>query len=352
MNFFDESVDLTLNRRRHVALVQVDKPIYQPGDLVNFKVIILDNNLKPLMSKVNVFISDGDDNIVKEYLNVNTVKGVFKNQLQLSRSPVMGQWKITLKLANSNEDEMDDALQAFEVVEYVYPKYEVNVIAKPHVTYSEEVIRVKINAQYENGEDVRGEVTVSAYPVLWLGSVQPFIQNNIVRKVTRVENGSSTLEFDIRNELNIIGEFERFVNIEAIFEEDLTGRAQNSSTQVTVHKFNYKLDLIKFTDHFKPGLPFYAVAKVVNFDGSPVQDLRNPVKVTPTFLSSETSNNETLNFFLNQHGVAEIEIQVPPKTNHFALKAQYLNAEFSLGPMEKSKSLSNNYIQLRSFEIE
>lgn len=304
------------------------------------------------MSKVNVFISDGDDNIVKEYLNVNTVKGVFKNQLQLSRSPVMGQWKITLKLANSNEDEMDDVLQVFEVVEYVYPKYEVNVIAKPHVTYSEEVIRVKINAQYENGEDVRGEVTVSAYPVLWLGSVQPFIQNNIVRKVTRVENGSSTLEFDIRNELNIIGEFERFVNIEAIFEEDLTGRAQNSSTQVTVHKFNYKLDFIKFTDHFKPGLPFYAVAKVVNFDGSPVQDLRNPVKVTPTFLSSETSNNETLNFFLNHHGVAEIEIQVPPKTNHFALKAQYLNAEFSLGPMEKSKSLSNNYIQLRSFEIE
>lgn len=159
LNFFDESIDLTVNRRRHVALAQVDKPIYKPGDVVNFKIILLDNNLKPLMSKVNIFVLDGDDNVVKEYLNVNTMKGVYQNQLQLSNAPVMGQWKITLKLINNYEDELDDVLQVFEVAEYVYPKYEVNVITKPDVTFSEEVIRVKINAKYENGEDVRGEVT-------------------------------------------------------------------------------------------------------------------------------------------------------------------------------------------------
>jgi CD109 antigen len=163
---------------------------------------------------------------------------------------------------------------------------------------------------------------VSAYPVLWLGSVQPFIQNNIVRKVSRVEDGSTFLDFDIRSELNIIGDFERFVNIEAIFEEDFTGRTQNSSNQVSIHKFNYKLEVVKVSETFKPGLPFYATAKVENFDGTPVNDLNNPVTIYPMFSPKESSNGNFTKYFLNSKGMVDFEVLIPPQATYFNLKVR------------------------------
>lgn len=159
VNFFDQSVELNVNNRKHLTLVQVDKPIYKPGDVVNFKIIMLDLNLKPLLLKVNIFVSDGDDNLVKEFVKVDTVKGVFHNELQLSDSPVMGRWKIKVKLHNDIDDEVDEVLQFFDVAEYIYPKFEVNIISKPHITFSEEKVKVQISPKYENGENVRGEVT-------------------------------------------------------------------------------------------------------------------------------------------------------------------------------------------------
>lgn len=168
---------------------------------------------------------------------------------------------------------------------------------------------------------------MSAYPVLWLGSVQPFINNNIVRKVARVEDGSVYLEFDIRNELNIIGDFERHVNIEAIFEEDFTGRSQNSSRQVSVHKYNYKLEVTKNSESFKPGLPFFATAKVENFDGTPVNDFNNPVIILPMFSPKETTNGNTTSYFLDSKGMVDIEVQIPPKTTYFNLKVKFSHFE-------------------------
>jgi CD109 antigen len=159
-SFFDQSVDLNVNSKKHITLVHVDKAIYKPGDVVNFKIILLDLNLKPLLSKVNIFVTDGDDNFVKEFVKVDTVKGVFQNEIQLSDSPVMGRWKLKVKVLNTEtDDDSDEVLHFFEVAEYIYPKFEVNVIAKPHITFSDEKVKVQILAKYENGENVKGEVT-------------------------------------------------------------------------------------------------------------------------------------------------------------------------------------------------
>jgi CD109 antigen len=158
--------------------------------------------------------------------------------------------------------------------------------------------------------------------VLWLGGVQPFIQDNIVRKVVQVD-GKGSAEFDIREELKIEGDYERYVNIEAIFEEELTGRRQNGSTQITIHKFKYNMDLVKESENYKPELPFNLFVKVKYHDGSPLVDKVNPVKIFTTYTWDDTNATST-DYFLDEHGMAAVKIIVPVNTSQLSIKVRFL----------------------------
>lgn len=311
---FERSVDLDLNTKKYSVFVQTDKSIYKPADKVQFRVLVLDSNTKPFpASNIKVHISDGGENRVKQYTDIRLVKGVYQDDLQLSDSPVMGNWKIHVKL---NDD--PEVTKEFEVAEYVLPKYEVIVDSNPHVTFKDGKIRATVRAKYTYGKPVKGQATISAYPVLWLGAVQPFIQDNIVRKVVQVD-GKGSVEFDIREELKIEGDFERYVNIEAIFEEELTGRRQNGSTQITIHKFKYDMELVKESNNYKPGLPFNVFVKVKYYDGTPLVDKVNPVKIFTSYTWNDENATST-DYFLDQHGMANIKILIPVNTSYLSIK--------------------------------
>jgi CD109 antigen len=311
---FQRSVGLDMNSKKFSVLVQTDKSIYKPGDKVQFRVLVLDSSTRPFpASFVQVYITDGGKNRIKQYDNVKLLKGVYQDDLQLSDLPVMGLWNIHVKVDNGEE-----VTKSFDVAEYVLPKYEVIVDANPHVTFKDGKIHATVRAKYTYGKPVKGQATVSAYPVLWLGSVQPFVQDTIVRKVIQVDGKGST-EFDIREELKIEGDYERYVNIEAIFEEELTGRRQNGSTQITIHKFKYNLELIKEAEEYKPGLPFNMYIRAKYFDGSPVQDKTNPVSVMISFAQND-ADAKTAEYTLDQHGMARIEVNVPQNASYLSIK--------------------------------
>lgn len=88
------------------------------------------------------------------------------------------------------------------------------------------------------------------------GVIQPIFQNP-VRKVLPID-GSATVNFDIEKELKLTDEYERTVIVDVIVEEALTGRKQNNSVQVHLHKYEYKMELIKTADYYKPGLKYTA----------------------------------------------------------------------------------------------
>lgn len=360
---FERSVDLDLNTKKFSVFVQTDKSIYKPGDKVQFRTLVLDSNTKPFpTSDVKIYISDGGQNRVKQYSDVRLVKGVYQNELQLSDSPVMGNWKIHVKVDGGEETTKD-----FEVAEYVLPKYEVIVDSDPHVTFKDGKIRATVRAKYTYGKPVKGQATISAYPVLWLGAVQPFIQDNIVRKVVQVD-GKGSVEFDIREELKIEGDYERYVNIEAIFEEELTGRTQNGSKQITIHKFKYDMELIKDSDNYKPGLPFNVFIRVKYHDGSPLIDKTNPVKLMTSYTSNDENVTST-DYYLDEHGMTSVKILVPVNTTYLSVKvgfdldspickfftswrlfdsqAKYLESDFYLGYISQAKSHSGQYIQAK-----
>lgn len=101
-----------------------------------------------------------------------------------------------------------------------------------------------------------GEATVTAYPTIYSGVIQPIYQTPI-RKVVKID-GSALVEFDIEKDLRLNDEYERVVIVDVTIEEAHTGRRQNNSAHVHIHKYRYKMDLIKTADYFKPGLSYVA----------------------------------------------------------------------------------------------
>lgn len=354
---FKNETELEYNTKEYSLFLQMDKAIYKPGDLMRFRVIFLDGNLKtPRLNKaIQVYITDAGQNRIKQFSNITLTKGVFSNELQLSTDPVLGKWNLVVDVDGKTEN------KNFDVEEYVLPKFEVIVKPERHSTFKDGKITASIETKYTYGKPVKGEVTISAYPTLYVGSLQPFERQIISRKVMPID-GRVTVDFNIKDELKLADESERDVIIEAVVEEALTGRKQNSSGKVTLHKNKYNVE-ITGDSSYKPGLPYAAYAKVTYHDGSPVRDKSKKVYVnieseqdyyywrgteSESDKQEETKFTEDRELDLDDNGQAKIKFS-PPAGNftRFRIKAKYQDVSYDYFYIRKDESKVEEYIQVQ-----
>nr|CAD7424615.1 unnamed protein product [Timema monikensis] len=336
---FDNSTDLEYVHKSYSVFIQTDKAIYKPGHKVQFRVLVLTTHLKPAVTgALGVFITDGKGNRVKQWSRALTTKGVFSGEVQLSESPVLGDWNITVQVVDQTFH------KSFQVAEYVLPKFEVNVDIPAHATFKDSQLVATIRAKYTYGKPVKGEATVTAYPTIFSGVLQPIFQTP-VRKVIKID-GKATVEFDIVKELQLTDEFERVVQFDVAVEEALTGRRQNTTAQVIVHKYKYKMELIKTSEHFKPGLKYTAFVKLSYYDGAPVRDDKNFVTVRYGY-SYDHDNFLEQKHKLDKDGMVELVFYPPADNNQTTLgiEAEYLEMKEWFSQVAAAMSPSNTFIQ-------
>uniref|UniRef100_A0AAG5DEP7 CD109 antigen n=1 Tax=Anopheles atroparvus TaxID=41427 RepID=A0AAG5DEP7_ANOAO len=336
---FKNSTDLEYQQKSFSVFMQTDKSIYKPGDTVRFRVLVLDPNTKPLLKaeSINVHITDGKGNRIKQWKAAKLVKGVFESELTLSTAPVLGTWTINVEALGSKHNKV------FEVDEYVLPKFEVTVESPGITTFKDGKVKVIVRSKYTYGKPVKGEATVSISPEFRFHYVQPFEKDVTTRKVIPID-GKGSVEFDLREELRLDGDYTRTVVIEAVVEEELTGRKQNTTGKVTIHDRRYKIELVKSDDNFKPGLPYTAWLKVTYQDGTPVQDQTNPVEVKQSFYGSDEISQ---NYTLDQNGMAKLVIDTAGNSSYINMNAVYLGQNFYLNGISKADSDVDSYIRAR-----
>ncbi|CAL1684749.1 unnamed protein product [Lasius platythorax] len=338
---FYKSTDIEYVHKSYSVFIQTDRAIYKPGHKVMFRCIILDSRLRPsIVGPTDVYIIDGDGNRIKQWTRPSVAHGIFSSELELSHSPVLGNWKI---IANVGDQTFE---KEFEVAEYVLPNFEVTIDSPKHVQFKESKVMATVNARYTYGKPVKGEATITAYPDIFSGVIQPIFQQP-VRKVVPID-GKVTVDFDILSELRLTDEYERPIMIDVVVEEALTTRRQNASIQVTLHKHKYTMELIKTSEYFKPGLKYTAFLKLTNHDGSPVQDTKNDVLIAYGY-TYDRSAYLNVTRMLDQNGMVQLDLY-PPKANDnisfpLNIEAQYLNLHEWFPATNQATSLSNEYIQ-------
>jgi len=313
--------------------------------------MVLDAETRPYKFKnIDIYVTDGGDNRIKQYEDVekNFFKGVYQNELQLSDMPIMGVWKIHVKVNGDKDIE-----KTFDVEEYVLPKFKVSIDTASNIPYQDGVIKATVNAEYTFGKIAKGKATViaeveSSYKNYQYQTVKP---NKKVAKTVDVD-GKKFVEFNLKSELNLDSKSVHVVKIQASFKDELSGKEATATVAVQIHSDSVKMELEKSTENFKPGLPFTVTAILSTHDkGSPVVDPKNPVIFTVTYCNNvlrkiksprnqiicehqvhngedyecrveEIRENEVKVYLEN--GIAKLDIDVPNNTSHFSVKVRIM----------------------------
>ncbi|CAL1299139.1 unnamed protein product [Larinioides sclopetarius] len=253
-----------------VTFVQTDKPIYKPGQIVKFRVLPLDNHLKPLdrKKKGRVWIQDPSDVIMAEWGNLAFHKGIIQLELPLSPEPPLGTWSIGTVI-----DETTTYHQTFQVQKYVLPKFEVKVKPPPFVMADANIIPVEVCAWYTYGKKVDGtfKVKVSYKRHSWekKNRAIPSI------KYSGLISGCETINIHTHDLLMQTHEYGyRTLNFFAVVTENGTEAEGNASALLDITHSPLQLTFLGQEegqpDYFKPSLPYFGQVLVSKPDGMPV----------------------------------------------------------------------------------
>ncbi|VEN35278.1 unnamed protein product, partial [Callosobruchus maculatus] len=340
---FTAEYPVDLIEQSYTVFVQTDRQVYQPGSKILFRVIALNPYLKPspelTSDTLDIHVSDGSGNKVKEWRNIEIPRGVHTGEIQLGKHPVLGKWNITVIIQGQTY------FKNVEVADYIYPKFVVEIDTAKHVTFKGNLIRTKINARTQHGRPIKGEATITIFPTIRSGVIQPIFQNP-VRKVVPI-NGTNTVDFDIEDDLKLNDEYERTVIVDVVVEEFPTGRRQNNSVEVLLHKYDYQMDVVKSADYFKPGLKYIAYVKLSNHDGSAVTT--EPEITVRHGYSRVDEVYEENNHKLDRNGIVKLEYITPANvTNTTALRieAEYGMIKERMSPVPAAVSYSNTFLQI------
>ncbi|GFU22382.1 alpha-2-macroglobulin [Nephila pilipes] len=251
-----------------VTFVQTDKPIYKPGQTVQFRVLPLDSQLKPLdaNSVGEVWIEDPSGIRVAQWKEVKFDEGMVQLELPLSSEPTLGTWNI-----KTNINQVSSA-QKFEVEKYVLPKFEVKVKPPSYVMADADVIPVEVCAWYTYGKKVDGtfkmKVTYKKYPWERKRSAIPSVKHS------GLISGCETIKIHTLDLLMQTHEFGfRTIEVFAKVKENGTGIEANSSSTIDITHSALTLTFLGLegnNDYFKPGLPYFGELSVAKPDGVPV----------------------------------------------------------------------------------
>ena len=236
---FEQSVDIFTISKRYSVFIQTDKPKYKPGDKIQFRVLIIDSEMKPYrVDKLKIELIDSFNNAVAAIEEDEEEKleiGVISEEFQIASEPVTGLWgiRVTSLIKEEDENEREEVVtdQKFEIKEYVLPRFEVFVDTNHDVTLDAGSIRLTVYAKYPSGEFVKGKATITAQTFDVKIPSYPF---HTTVKSVNIEF-KRMVEFNIRDELKIANQIRpQEVELDVVFEELLTGQKLGVSIKIYI----------------------------------------------------------------------------------------------------------------------
>ncbi|XP_037284570.2 CD109 antigen isoform X1 [Rhipicephalus microplus] len=339
LNFRNET-DLTYEHKSYSVFMQTDKAVYKPGQKVLFRVIVVDPYLLPTVTgAMDVFIADAKGNRIHQWDRVFTQRGIYSSELQLSDQPVLGDWTINVDVLGQKFK------KSFTVAEYVLPTFEVKVGLPAYVTYNKSEVVATVTATYTYGKPVKGTVTLTVTPRTRYHQLNPRPYEQYQTKTSI--DGSVDIPVAIVRDLSLKTDFFlREIEFFALVTEELTGRKYNATSYIIVYDKEIKVELVKTSETFKPGLKYTCFLKVAYQDDTPVNDAVNQLTLHYGFNFNEELWQSSQHW-VPQNGVIRLEF-FPPNENStviLGLRAEFRGQTYYLEGIYPAKSPSRSFLQ-------
>ncbi|KAG9265131.1 alpha-2-macroglobulin-like [Astyanax mexicanus] len=307
------------------TFIQTDKPIYNPGQTVNFRVVTLDANLVPLQRQVRYFSfkQDNNGNRIGQWMNVSSTGLILQLSHQLNSEAPEGVYKLEAKTGYMS------TFHYFTVKKYVLTRFEITVKAPKEQSVAEEELKIEVCGKYTYGQPVPGEALLE---VCW-NFLQPYYTDVqliipcLSENIKMDEDGCASHVFNMSLFSN--SEFEHnfrdSLDINVVMTEEGTGISMVKSERTSVTYESGKAEFLDLPKNFERDTVIEGKIKVVTYGGEPIRNkevylLKGPIW-SPTLLLNLTTNDD---------GLAKFAVDAPaePETEILLLASVYLGNQY------------------------
>ncbi|KNC22908.1 hypothetical protein FF38_00377 [Lucilia cuprina] len=335
----DYSVSVTLHENSEPATI---KAVYKPGDLVQYRIVVLDENTRPakLEQPLTLGFKDGAGNFVKQIKDIQLTKGVYTGEFQLSDQPVLGEWIMEVNLSPNEDDTKTE--KKFHVDKYVLPKFSVDIETAKDISY-DLPLKITIRSKYTYGKPVKGQATIA---------IDAQYGKLKTEKTIEVD-GKGHVEFDLRKDLGLekpnfnsgYGNYSTTppINIFATMTEEYTGNKQNKTASVNLHRSRYVIEVPEKVYDYVANKTFELKAFVKNLDGSPVQDGKHMAKLSigkdSMFYNEKEDSVECVyTSELDKNGMVLFKVTLPKVDYYYNVRLIYADrTKYLSGLMGRTK---------------
>ncbi|XP_073409003.1 ovostatin-like isoform X2 [Dendrobates tinctorius] len=258
-----------------VTLIQMEKSIYKPGEIVNFIVIALNNRLKMEEDYYpNIYITDPSGNRLYQWTKQSTEISTLALSLILPEDPEFGYYVINIERQSRNT-----VTKSFRVEEYVLPNIKVELTAPRSITILDKTMPYKVDAKYTYGQGVPGKVSmrVCRAPLnYYFGNACNRNPDGLCVSVTGELNSDGIFsgELDLTTfQLDRSG-YTMALRMETVVTEEGSGiqTMETKAISITSQMGSVRFVPQNMERFFKIGLPFYVEAVAIDGAGNPLSD--------------------------------------------------------------------------------
>ncbi|XP_063601843.1 CD109 antigen-like [Penaeus indicus] len=259
--FFNDT-RLHFSTRFLTILVQTNRPVYTGDQVVRFRIILLNTELKPYDDPVDVYILDPDDYVMRRWPSRPTNVGVVSMEFTLPFLPKVGYWGIKV-LVNGQEE-----IKRIKVEKWYTPRFEVKIFMPKYFLDTDEAIEGVLGGEFGNDKGAYGNATLKLYVKNKMYPNWTYVTEQIFEPFEGEVDFSFPME-DLSKRISDLDGSE--IRLEAEVQETFMMLNETGFSMAKIINSSINCRFVGSPPYvFKPGMPFEATVAVSYHDLEPL----------------------------------------------------------------------------------
>ncbi|NXB46982.1 A2ML1 protein, partial [Leucopsar rothschildi] len=343
----EEQKKVLICQGRNGTIIQTDKPIYEPGQTVRFRIVTLDEEFLALNNSVSeswrlwkrLPLQDPKNNQIEQWQDVVPQDGIADLSFQLSDEPLLGTYVINVTSTR--------AYGSFSVTEHVLPEFEVILEAPNQIYALDTTFLLRVCGRYSRGKSVQGMVHVRLCQ-----KIAPFLPSaskpDLCHKFSNQtdEAGCFFTNVSLSSFSRDFRYYRDSIAVEASLVEDATGVQINTSSQILISRTAARAVFETPNEYYIPGVPYRGKIKVQDHYGTGMKNRK--VYLVIRFMRRRFIKT----YITDDSGIASFNLDTTAwNSSSVSLEGRFTLEEFARTPRRNDLSYTNAYHHLQPFHV-
>ncbi|XP_064319069.1 alpha-2-macroglobulin-like protein 1 [Phalacrocorax carbo] len=335
----NEEKQVLIRRAGIGTFIQMDKPIYNPGQTVKFRIVTLTEDFAPVNSKYSVVeIQDPNQNRIGQWLDVSPKQGIADLSFQLAAELSLGTY--TISVVNSKVS------STFKVEEQAFQKFDVFFEGPAQIYVSDKTFPLRVCGRYSYGKAVQGTMRVT---LCQKARRRP---QNASKDICREYRGLTASKgcFTPSVSMSVFNlapsEEDSKLYAEASLLEMGTGVQVNTSSQILISRTAARAVFETPNAYYIPGVPYRGKIKLQDHYG-------NGMKNRKVYLVIKVMRRRFIKTYITDgSGIASFNLDTAPwNSSSVSLEGRFTLEDLMHTPRKTNFSYTNAYHHLQPFHV-